>query len=672
MAPLAAQTAERSILKRVPFLQLPQVLPIGSSSWTVRRTLGSKSGSGARGAGKSLWLEDADPQENEQQGQDQRRGAGGGWNDNGRSGAYSERPTRRTNNDWNADGGARSFRTYGAEKDLNTGSRPPRKEYIDEWGQVDDRETAPGPSDRTGGRASTSYNRSSDSRGGGARRRSQTAEWDGEWGEYLDKVERRRPAGKQGQEEMEDYMAEEGYTRQRRDFASEPGAPMWDDADGGGGGGGNQYGRRPAGQQGGRDRMRPGISKYNERGRRGGEQRSASSRRDVSGGGGGAASRSQGQYAEPERQAWGGENEWGRQDYRRGRGRPGEEEEVGPLVRGGIELSGEVLYGVAPVHAAIRAGRRELFTLYVQENLRPRKKGDKAAVERIKQEAQAAGAALREASKHTLNLLADNRPHQGLVLDAAPLGFTGLDELPPPPAEAAPSAAAPVWVALDEVVDPQNFGAVLRSAYFLGAAGVLTCARNSSPLTAVVSKASAGAAEALEVFSCDNMPTTLELAVQDGWRVLGASADPDAPLITELPKGVPSIIVLGNEGVGLRTNVRRACSGFVRIAGKGTAFPILDASVQNDRDEVDVVQGEGDDDGDGSDDEGIHERLADRRGDVVVDSLNVSVAAGILLHELLAPRPLASVQSKVGAGAQVEETKQPDDVLAQLLSSQSS
>lgn len=65
--------------------------------------------------------------------------------------------------------------------------------------------------------------------------------------------------------------------------------------------------------------------------------------------------------------------------------------------------------------------------------------------------------------------------------------------------------------------------------------------------SAVVSKASAGAAEALEVFSCDSMPTTLGLAVQDGWRVLGASADPSAPLVTELPKGVPSVIVLGNE-----------------------------------------------------------------------------------------------------------------------------
>lgn len=371
MAPLAAQSAERSIRNRVPCFPSSQFLLFGTSFWTVRRTFSSKSAGGARGAGKSLWLDDADSRGYEQQGQEQRRGAGGNIDDNGRNGA-NFRQSNITTNDWDADGGPRSFRRYAEEKDLNAPTRSPRKEYIDEWGQVDDRESAPGPSDRTGGRASTSYSRSSGSRGGGARRRSQTAEWDGEWGEYLDKVERRRPAGEQRREEMENHMAEEGYTRQRRDFAGEPGGPMWDDADGGaGGGGGNEYGRRSTGQPAGRERMRPGISKYNERGRRGGEQRSESSRRDGSGGGGGgAAGRSQGQYVEPERQAWGAENQWGRQDYRRGRGRGGDEEEGGPLVRGGIELSGEVLYGVAPVQAAIRAGRRELFTLYVQVSQR--------------------------------------------------------------------------------------------------------------------------------------------------------------------------------------------------------------------------------------------------------------------------------------------------------------
>jgi 21S rRNA (GM2251-2'-O)-methyltransferase len=67
-----------------------------------------------------------------------------------------------------------------------------------------------------------------------------------------------------------------------------------------------------------------------------------------------------------------------------------------------------------------------------------------------------------------------------------------------------------------------NFGAALRSAFFLGAAGVLSCARNSSPLSPVVSKASSGALELMAVHSSRNLPRTLAAAAAAGWQVLGA------------------------------------------------------------------------------------------------------------------------------------------------------
>jgi hypothetical protein len=73
-------------------------------------------------------------------------------------------------------------------------------------------------------------------------------------------------------------------------------------------------------------------------------------------------------------------------------------------------------------------------------------------------------------SKHELNLLTENRPHQGLVLDATPLEFEPLTVLPTPDL-----AKPPVWLALDEVTDPQNLGAILRCAWFLGAAGAPSC-----------------------------------------------------------------------------------------------------------------------------------------------------------------------------------------------------
>jgi 21S rRNA (GM2251-2'-O)-methyltransferase len=275
------------------------------------------------------------------------------------------------------------------------------------------------------------------------------------------------------------------------------------------------------------------------------------------------------------------------------------------------QLQGEAIYGVAPVRAALAAGRRAAsHVLFVQDSMDMSKRKDAAAVAEIIAAAGAAGAAVRHVEKHDLNLLSDNRPHQGIVLDAAPLELVPLRALPPPSEsaadvvggggddDAAPAAprAAPVWVALDEVSDPQNFGAVLRSALFLGAAGVVVCSRNSAPLSPVVSKASSGAMELLPVHACANMPTFLATSAANGWDVLGADAGPGADDCAQVRVTRPTVLVLGSEGKGLRTNVRRECAKLVCVPSGG----------------------------------------GEQRGAAAgVDSLNVGVAAGVLLHALL-------------------------------------
>jgi 21S rRNA (GM2251-2'-O)-methyltransferase len=113
-------------------------------------------------------------------------------------------------------------------------------------------------------------------------------------------------------------------------------------------------------------------------------------------------------------------------------------------------------------------------------------------------------------------------------------------------AETGPS----LWLALDEVVDPQNLGALLRSAYFLGGGdagsinddyesaldnnnrithrgkvGIIVCSKNSSPLSPTVSAASAGAVEFMSIYSTTNLPKLLYTAQEDGWQVFGAAAD---------------------------------------------------------------------------------------------------------------------------------------------------
>lgn len=204
--------------------------------------------------------------------------------------------------------------------------------------------------------------------------------------------------------------------------------------------------------------------------------------------------------------------------------------------------------------------------------------------------------------KGYLNSLCGNRPHQGFVLKARPLEFEPILFLPqiqtanpgasatgtgtasakdvakgraapaPAPSPIVTGAPGNVWLALDEVTDPQNFGALLRSAHFFGANGVVTCAKNSASLTATVSKASAGAVEVMRVHSTANMMRFLRRSRENGWRVVGTAVSESSVPLRELPVGPdapPTIVVLGNEGYGVRASVVRECDVLVEVTGEG-------------------------------------------------------------------------------------------------------
>ncbi|KAL2500930.1 tRNA/rRNA methyltransferase (SpoU) family protein [Forsythia ovata] len=279
------------------------------------------------------------------------------------------------------------------------------------------------------------------------------------------------------------------------------------------------------------------------------------------------------------------------------------------------KIVGEGIYGVGPVLAALSAGRREFYALYVQEGLdlsvNNRKKKDKKGFEKVMKMAEKIGLSVKEVSKHDLNMVSDNRPHQGLVLDASPLEMVNMKELEPVSIE---GEKGPLWVALDEVTDPQNLGAIIRSAYFFGASGVVLCAKNSAPLSGVVSKASAGSLELMELRSCKNMMQFLTSSAENGWRVLGGSVSSRAVPLNEIVPGAPTILVLGSEGTGLRPLVERSCTQLIRIPGN---LPV-DVIAGGDE-EVDTVQNP----------------YLEFRSFLAVESLNVSVAAGVLLHHLI-------------------------------------
>ncbi|KAL4180772.1 hypothetical protein AMTRI_Chr12g267720 [Amborella trichopoda] len=285
------------------------------------------------------------------------------------------------------------------------------------------------------------------------------------------------------------------------------------------------------------------------------------------------------------------------------------------------KLIGEGVYGIGPVLAAISVGRRDFYTLYVQEGLdissSNKKKKDKKGIEKVLKIAERISLTVKEASKHDLNMIVDNRPHQGLVLDASPLEMVGTREMEPVSINGNNGV---FWVALDEVTDPQNLGAIIRSAYFFGAAGVVLCAKNSAPLSGVVSKASAGSLEIIELRSCKNMMQFLTSSVENGWRVLGGSLSKNAVPLNEVEAGEPTILVLGSEGKGLRPLVERSCTQLIRIGGN------IHSGVFNDEDEGDGGVTMEQACGERMDQGGYTKEL---QSFLAVESLNVSVAAGI-------------------------------------------
>lgn len=309
----------------------------------------------------------------------------------------------------------------------------------------------------------------------------------------------------------------------------------------------------------------------------------------------------------PEFRRWNKQESWGRKTWKEA------SESTLP------KMVGEGVYGVGPVLAALSAGTREFYALYVQEGLdlssNNRKKKDKKGFEKVFRMAEKLGLNVKEVSKHDLNMVVDNRPHQGLVLDASPLEMVKIKELDPVSNE---DEKGSLWVALDEVTDPQNLGAIIRSAYFFGASGVVLCAKNSAPLSGVVSKASAGSLELMELRYCKNMMQFLVSSAENGWRVLGGSVSSKAVPLNEVLPGVPSILVLGSEGTGLRPLVERSCTELVRIPGN---IP------------VDIAAREVDDMEPAELDYGCSGE--EFQSFLAVESLNVSVAAGVLLHHLI-------------------------------------
>jgi 23S rRNA (guanosine2251-2'-O)-methyltransferase len=155
-------------------------------------------------------------------------------------------------------------------------------------------------------------------------------------------------------------------------------------------------------------------------------------------------------------------------------------------------------------------------------------------------------------------LVPNDAPHQGVVIEGEPLDEVWLDDLLQGTGERA------VLLVLDQVTDPHNVGAILRSAAAFGAIGIVTQDRHSPPESGVVAKAASGALERVPWARVVNLARALEEIAEAGFWRIGLAADAETELKNALgPQRVA--LVLGTEGAGLRPNTREHCDALARL-----------------------------------------------------------------------------------------------------------
>jgi 23S rRNA (guanosine2251-2'-O)-methyltransferase len=225
-----------------------------------------------------------------------------------------------------------------------------------------------------------------------------------------------------------------------------------------------------------------------------------------------------------------------------------------------------LVVGLQPVREAIRAHGARLGAVLV-ERATGEAEGRLDALARFAED-QHVGRVDRLA-RHDLDVLSGNAQHQGAAAWAPALRLVAAEEILASPALLA--------VALDGIQDPQNFGAIVRSAVGLGATAVVWPEHASAPLSPATFRASAGAVEHATLCRVPSLVRFLDEAAGAGAAVVGLAMDAPAPL-HELDLRGPTVLVIGSEHEGLGRAVRKRCTATARLTLKGPVDS-LNASV---------------------------------------------------------------------------------------------
>ena len=244
----------------------------------------------------------------------------------------------------------------------------------------------------------------------------------------------------------------------------------------------------------------------------------------------------------------------------------------------------QVVYGLHAVRAILARHPERVLQVRIAE------RRDDPRTRVIEELAREKGRPVMRADAGTLRQSAGDVVHQGVIAEVTPLPPWSEDDL----LTALAKASKPLLLALDGVQDPHNLGACLRTADACGALAVIGPRDRAAQLTPAARKVAAGAAESTPFVSCTNLGRTLDLLKEAGLWVFGAEAQaPQDVFEVDLAGG--GVLVLGGEGAGLRQSTRQRCDFLVRLPQLGA-----------------------------------------------VESLNVSVAAGMLLYEAVRQRAAAA------------------------------
>ncbi|WP_457090065.1 TrmH family RNA methyltransferase [Microvirga sp. P5_D2] len=210
------------------------------------------------------------------------------------------------------------------------------------------------------------------------------------------------------------------------------------------------------------------------------------------------------------------------------------------------EIDTTILYGWHPVAEALRNGKRTIRRLLATEN----------SMRRLEEELGVPLSVQPEMVRpdEINRLLEPDAVHQGLYLEADPLPSPTIDTL----------SGERVVLALDQITDPHNVGAIVRTAAAFGVEAIITTARHSPAATGVLAKSASGGLEHVPFMIVRNLADTLNALGERGFQRIGLDSEGGAN-IDELPLRLPLVLVLGSEGKGLRQRTRDCCDAIGRL-----------------------------------------------------------------------------------------------------------